>query len=140
MSSETEEVIEGLRQCAAPNFVDEPAVLVARATALLARLKSLNRAANTATRLSKDATAAARLEMDQSHLGLQNLQYEKRHLEREIEKCRQFASAYQDVPLCAIDEFITLAPEEARTEQVLADEHQLMLNRLSFELAERQRY
>lgn len=33
-----------------------------------------------------------------------------------------------------------LAPEEARTEVVLTDEHQLMLNRLSFELAERQRY
>ena len=35
---------------------------------------------------------------------------------------------------------MTVAPEEARTEDVLADEHQLMLNRLSFELFERQRY
>ncbi len=33
-----------------------------------------------------------------------------------------------------------LAPPEARTNDVLVDEHQLMLNRLSFELAERQRY
>ena len=50
------------------------------------------------------------------------------------------SSIYQDVPLYSLDEFIKLAPPEARTEEVLADEHQLMLNRLSFELAERQRY
>ena len=43
------------------------------------------------------------------------------------------------MPLYSVDEFKRLAPEEARTEQVLSDDHQLMLNRLSFELAERQR-
>lgn len=46
---------------------------------------------------------------------------------------------YQDVPLYALDEFRELAQEENRTEQILADEHQLMLSRLNFELAERQR-
>jgi THO complex subunit 5 len=58
---------------------------------LFARLKALNRAANAATRAHKTLTATARTEMDQTQLGLQNLLYEKRHLEREIEKCRQFA-------------------------------------------------
>jgi THO complex subunit 5 len=136
---------------------EDTAALHTHAMALVARLKALNRAANTATRVCKDKTAAARLEMDQSHLQLQNLLYEKRHLEREIDKCRQFAcvatfccfvsmfmwncsSIYQDVPLYSLEEFKRLAPEEARTEEVLADEHQLMLNQLSFELAERQRY
>lgn len=52
----------------------------------------------------------------------------------------QTSCIYQDVPLYPLDEFIQLAPPEARTEDVLGDEHQLMLNRLSFELAERQRY
>jgi THO complex subunit 5 len=46
---------------------------------------------------------------------------------------------YQDVPLYSLEEFEILAPEENRTERILADEHQLMLNRLNFELAERQR-
>jgi len=46
---------------------------------------------------------------------------------------------YQDVPLYTLDEFRELAQEENRTEQILADEHQLMLSRLNFELAERQR-
>src|ERR1700722_6180462 len=48
-------------------------------------------------------------------------------------------SIYQDVPLYTLEEFIVLAPPQARTDAVLADNHQLMLNRLSFELAERQR-
>ena len=64
------------------------------ATALFARLKALNRSANAATRAHKQATADARHDMDQTYLGLQNLQYEKRHLEREIEKCRQFACVH----------------------------------------------
>lgn len=87
-----DDVIEKLRDLvSAVHLKDDPAAIVIRSTALLGRLKSLNRSANAATRLRKEATAAARHEMDQSHLGLQNLQYEKRHLEREIEKCRQFA-------------------------------------------------
>ena len=55
---------------------------------------------------------------------------------RLLTACR---SIYQDVPLYSLDEFKTYAPAEARTAEVLADEHQLMLNRLSFELVERQR-
>jgi THO complex subunit 5 len=110
-----------------------------RSGALFARLKALNRAANTATREHKQRTADARQEMDATALGLQNLLYEKRHLEREIEKCRQFNSVYQDIPLYNEEEFMQLAPEDSRTEEILVDEHRLMLARLNFELAERQR-
>ncbi|KAH6914891.1 Fms-interacting protein-domain-containing protein [Coprinopsis sp. MPI-PUGE-AT-0042] len=135
-----DEVFDKLREIAeAPEPLDDATALQIQALALIGRLKSLNRAANTATRLQKDATTESRQEMDQAHLGLQNLLYEKRHLEREIEKCRQFASIYQDVPLHSVDEFKQLAPEELRTPEVLANDHQLMLNRLSFELTERQR-
>ncbi|PCH41209.1 hypothetical protein WOLCODRAFT_143449 [Wolfiporia cocos MD-104 SS10] len=133
-------VIDRLRDLVSSSYLNhDPAAVNIRAGALFARLKALNRAANGATRAHKQATADARHDMDQTYLGLQNLLYEKRHLEREIEKCRQFASVYQDIPLYTLEEFIQYAPEEARTEAVLADEHQLMLNRLSFELAERQR-
>jgi THO complex subunit 5 len=62
-----------------------------RAGALIAQLKAINRETNAASRSRKQVTAEARHEMDQAHLGLQNFLYEKRHLEREIEKCRQFA-------------------------------------------------
>ncbi|KAJ3566310.1 hypothetical protein NP233_g7084 [Leucocoprinus birnbaumii] len=135
-----DDVIDKLRELVDPDFKDyDSAALSIRAMALIGRLKFLNRAANNATRAHKDVTAEARHDMDQSHLQLQNLLYEKRHLEREIEKCRQFASVYQDVPLYTLEEFKELAPEEFKTEQILDDEHQLMLNRLNFELTERQR-
>jgi THO complex subunit 5 len=87
-----DEAIEQLRDLVSATHLNQDvAAMHIRAMALMARLKSLNRAANTATRVRKEATAEARHEMDQSHLGLQNLLYEKRHLEREIDKCRQFA-------------------------------------------------
>ena len=135
-----DDVFEKLRELAGgPQPLDDATALQIQALALIGRLKALNRAANNTTRLQKDATTESRQEMDQAHLGLQNLLYEKRHLEREIEKCRQFASIYQDVPLYTVEDFKQLAPEELRTPEVLANEHQLMLNRLSFELTERQR-
>lgn len=85
-------VIEQLSKLVGSDHLNaDPAVVQVRAAALFARLKALNRAANTATRAHKQATGDARTAMDHTHLGLQNLQYEKRHLEREIDKCRQFA-------------------------------------------------
>lgn len=140
MPASNDPAIDKLRQLVAPtNASVDPITVRIQATALVARLKALNRTANAATRAHKHATSEARQDMDQTHLSLQNLLYEKRHLEREIEKCRQFASIYQDVPLHSLEEFQQIAPPEARTENVLDNPHQLMLNRLSFELAERQR-
>lgn len=49
------------------------------------------------------------------------------------------SSIYQDIPFHSLEEFCELAPEELRSAEVLENEHQLMLNRLSFELSERQR-
>ncbi|TFY54067.1 hypothetical protein EVJ58_g9077 [Rhodofomes roseus] len=133
-------VVDSLRGLVDPaQLAHDPGAVHIRAGALFARLKALNRAANGATRVQKQTTADARQQMDHTYLGLQNLLYEKRHLEREIEKCRQFASVYQDIPVHSLEEFVELAPVEAKSEVVLSDEHQLMLNRLSFELAERQR-
>ncbi|KAL1747227.1 Fms-interacting protein-domain-containing protein [Schizophyllum fasciatum] len=113
----------------------DPTLLRIRSSALIARLKSVHRTANAISQARRAQTATARMEMDAAHLRLQNLLYEKRHLEREIDKCRQFASIYQDIPLYPIEEFRQLAPPEAHSD----DPHQLMLNRLSFELVERQR-
>jgi THO complex subunit 5 len=49
------------------------------------------------------------------------------------------SSIYQDIPLYSEEDFMDKAPEDLRTEEVLTNEHSLMLNRLNFELAERQR-
>ena len=94
-----DDVLEKLRELVSTAYLQQDtAAMHIRAMALIGRLKSLYRAANTATRVSKEATAGARQEMDQSHLNLQNLLYEKRHLEREIEKCRQFACVPVSLP------------------------------------------
>ncbi|KAF9534311.1 Fms-interacting protein-domain-containing protein [Crepidotus variabilis] len=139
-STDYTEIINKLRELASESNTNyDSATMHIRAMALVGRLKAVHRTANAATRARKEETTAARQEMDQSHLNLQNLLYQKRHLEREIEKCRQFNTIYQEVPLYSIDEFKRLAPTDAHSQSVLADEHQLMLNRLSFELVERQR-
>ena len=81
-----------------PVILPDNAALAIRAAGLFARLKTLNRTAHAASRAHKQATADARHDMDQTHLSLQNLLYEKRHLEREIDNCRQFAYAASPVP------------------------------------------
>ena len=53
-------------------------------------LRKLNRVDKLRTRSSRDATAAAKQSADALHLQLQNLLYEVMHLEKEIDKCRQF--------------------------------------------------
>jgi hypothetical protein len=49
------------------------------------------------------------------------------------------SSIYQDVPLHSLEEYKQLAQPEAITDEALQNDHQLMLSRLAFELAERQR-
>ncbi|KAG8936244.1 hypothetical protein FRC03_004979 [Tulasnella sp. 419] len=137
-SEDVEPILEALRQMAVPGKILDETIPI-QAGALFARLKAINRASTAAARLRKQHTAEARHAISQTHLGLQNLMYERRHLEREIEKCRQFASAYQDIPIHPLDEFRELAPDTYQTPEILADEHQLMLNRLEFELSERKR-
>ena len=221
-----ETVIQHLHALTDPSVTAnyDPQVIQTRALALFGQLKAHNRAANAQTRSHKQATADARMQMDHAHLALQNLLFEKRHLEREIEKCRQFAwvslppavlpflrsilfllggralgpvgrnpnlnrvdceyatpiapspesvllpllelgagtrfpqsisffrriiselmivnpdsSIHQDVPLYSMELFTILAPDEFKTEEILNDPHQLIINRLNFEFSERQR-
>lgn len=59
-------------------------------TTNLSRLRGLHRAACFGARDTKGVTAEARQEVDRLHLQLQNLYYEKRHLEDEIQACEGF--------------------------------------------------
>lgn len=49
------------------------------------------------------------------------------------------SSIHQDVPLYSLELFTILAPDEVKTEEILNDPHQLIINRLNFELSERQK-
>lgn len=57
---------------------------------ITAQLRDHSRQLTGIVRDAKQHSSEVRLMKDQAHLGLQNLLYERRHLEREIEKCRQF--------------------------------------------------
>lgn len=56
----------------------------------ISHLRGLHRSANFNARDTKAQTAEARHEVDRLHLQLQNLYYEQRHLEGEIEACESY--------------------------------------------------
>lgn len=114
--------------------------LVSSLTPQFLALKTLHRSLQSHLLASKSKVAQARDQVDEKTLSLNDLKYEKTQLKKEIEKCRDFNSIYQNIPLCSVEEFDRDCDlEELRTEEVRADEHQFMLARLKWELVERQR-
>ncbi|KAI8351542.1 Fms-interacting protein-domain-containing protein [Blakeslea trispora] len=84
---------------------------------------------------SKEATTEAKERMNEKQVGLQGVMYEKRHILEDIVQCRQFRSVYQDVELIPLEEFKSKA--DPTFLQDLDDPHQLMINRLKYELVVR---
>ena len=76
-------------------------------------------------------------QLDRYTLIRNNLLSEKHHQKTEIQSCRNFKSKYPEIELCSLEEF--LANEAHKEYESTADEHALYLQRLSFELAERER-
>lgn len=64
----------------------------------ISHLRGLHRAANFTARETKAQTAEARHEVDRLHLQLQNLYYEQRHLEGEIEACESYEYVRPESP------------------------------------------
>jgi len=56
----------------------------------LQELKTINRDIHLHSRQEKIATQEAKSEVDRLRLGLQNLNYERLHLEQEIAKCEDY--------------------------------------------------
>lgn len=64
--------------------------LLSNATPIFGQLRAIARTAHDQSRMGKRKVAEARLEVDDRSLSLQNLKYQKRHLEEEIRMCRDF--------------------------------------------------
>lgn len=79
---------------------EQEELLNARVYAILARLRRFNRDAHARVNEQRQSTMEARNAIDQTHLGLQNLLYERRHIEREIQKCREFQYVRPPVLVC----------------------------------------
>ncbi|RKO91334.1 THO complex, subunit 5, partial [Blyttiomyces helicus] len=106
------------------------------ASTLFLKLQRLNRAGHALAKQSKTETLDAKQNMDRLHLSLQNLSYERAYLKKELAKCEDIETSYQNVELVSEDEFMRTAPAILSTE---IDPHARMLNRLQFELDERKR-
>ncbi|GAA5899758.1 hypothetical protein JCM5296_004214 [Sporobolomyces johnsonii] len=127
----------------------DPAPYLAQAAPLFGALHSVNRSSLLFAKQCRAKTQDARLDMDAAHLRLQNLLFERNHLEREIRSCEEYSSEYQNLPLHSLEELKELANAaeppaglklplpEGDTEE---SAHELMLTRLAFELAERKRF
>ncbi|KAJ1344183.1 hypothetical protein BSLG_001323 [Batrachochytrium salamandrivorans] len=104
---------------------------------LFLELQQLNRISVSYSKLQRSKSDQVKQAMDQTHLTLQNLNYERMHFTREIAKCEAFETTYQDIVLHSDEQFVRLAPAELASAAILADSHALMLSRLRFELSER---
>lgn len=109
-------------------------ITLAQKVALLSHLKALNRDSSSVIRQSKQAAVHQAQLSDSVHAQVQNLLYERRHLEQEIERCRNFETSYDKVPLVSLEDYRQSRGSE---EEKSIDEHTLMLNRLQFELSTR---
>lgn len=116
---------------------EEEDALIALATPLFTSLKSINRDRSSNVSMLKSNTQTVRNQVDQIHLDLQNLIYERRHLEKEIKKCQEFESEYQNISIHSLEEYFERNPED-KPDQI--DPHELMIKRLKFELSERKRF
>lgn len=66
------------------------APLIVQSVPLFARLRALYRLANLELQSNKASKALQRQEVDYAELELQNLAYERQHLEREIKRCEEY--------------------------------------------------
>ena len=119
--------------------IEERFALLHASSPLFAQLRSTSRKVHEDVRNGKASVTEIRSKVDNASLALQNLRYQKRHLQEEIRNCKSFQSIYENVSLIHVDEFIQTAPEEERTDEIIANPHKLYLARLRFELSERKR-
>lgn len=106
----------------------------------IVKMKKLNRLDKLRLNNFRETLQKEKLQVDSNRLKLQNLIYEADHLKKEINKCFSFKSEDEDIELVTMEEFLELAPEGNRTEEILVNEHSLRKARLDFELKQRQEY
>eukprot|EP00850_Spirogloea_muscicola_P015924 SM000126S26300 [mRNA] locus=s126:63634:65861:- [translate_table: standard] len=110
--------------------------LATRAAVLLVQLRGINRAIMLEEERVKADTEAAKVPVDSTTLQLHNLLYKKNHFLKAIKGCQDFHTRHPGIELVPVQEFLSSAPESLKGQGV-ADAHQLMLQRLQFELLQR---
>lgn len=88
--SEVDVLLKELDSLVSPSSSLPHEVIRSSSGSITAQLRDHSRQLTSIVRDAKQHSSEVRLLKDHAHLSLQNLLYERRHLEREIEKCRQF--------------------------------------------------
>lgn len=86
---------------------------------------------------ASQATAEEQTQLDQLHLQLQNILYEKIHIEKEIQRCKKFRSRHESIDMVTAEEFA--AESAGLAEESAGNAHKAMLARLDHELQARKR-
>ena len=111
----------------------------AAAELVLMDIKGASRDVHLSIEATKKLSDAEKANFDSNSLQLHNLLYEKHHYQREIARCQDFRSRSDDVELVDVEAFARDAPAEVQRAGQPPEPHQLMVDRLEFELLERQR-
>ena len=140
---------------------DRVEALHTEASLLFLDLRAANRATLESVDASREAAREAKRELDDQRLLLQNVQYEKGHVRKEIRTSSEFVSEFPDekVGLCDVETFFAematnvlgssdddIASSETKTTEVetseeslrALDAHALTLKRLAHELRRRE--
>jgi len=115
---------------------DIPDDILTASSLLTMDLKQINRTLYVDNKNIKQVTQDEKAKMDKLNLELKNLDYERLHLKREIEKCSQLKTTYQNIDMIPLEEFLEVAPESLKNSD---SPHRQMINRLSYEFEERKR-
>jgi THO complex subunit 5 len=103
-------------------------------------MKSKFRQVQLDTETKKEHALRTQELLKQPHAQLQNLLYEKRHLESEIKTCHSFKKAAENqVELIDQEQFFREAPPQFLPAEG-ATEHEVLMKRLQYELEQRKVY
>ncbi len=113
------------------------AALQTKSSMQLLHLKQLQRSITAAQEQAKSQIAQKKSGLDAVNLTLQSLLYEKSHLIKEINVCKDFTSSEKEIDLIPVSEFQSQIQLSASD---MSDKHKLHLARLMHEQKERKRY
>ena len=125
--------IDELKQLVTLDPMDQTVNRKRKGQNLVTDLMQSYRQAIHATQQTKTTLQEARVKLERTQLSLQNLQYEQQHILQEISQAQSYESIYQDIPLVPLEEYM----EQASEEEKQAQGHELMINRLKYELKQR---
>ncbi|KAJ2707768.1 hypothetical protein FB645_000542 [Coemansia sp. IMI 203386] len=110
--------------------------LLHNATNMFVRLRLLNRRLHEDKASLSQAVSDMKQKADDLALKLENKRREISYVQKEIESTEKLETIYQNIEIIPLQQFMETAPDEYK--QNLDNQHELMLNRLRYEIRQRE--